>query len=94
MAKRGSTQSRGSGVAGAEITTEQELDALLEPLLLVLEKPVAELVAESVDAIGQILSSGSVDAKQVRMLAETEDVLDELGRALEQVHAMVFGTAA
>lgn len=94
MAKQGSTQSRGSGKAGAEITTEQGLERVLEPLLLVLEDGARETVVAAGDAIGQILCSGSIDATQVGALAEAEDVLDRVGRALEQASAAVRGSGA
>jgi hypothetical protein len=91
MAKQSSTQSQGSGVAGTETTTEQGLDAVLEPLLLVLEEPVGEVVGAAVDVLGQILSSGSIDAAQVRVLAEAEDLLDQVDRALEGARAAILG---
>lgn len=91
MAKQSSTQSRGSGVAGTEITTEQGLEAALEPLMLVLEEPVGEVVGAAVDAIGQILSSGSIDATQVSVLAEAEDLLDQVDRALAEARAAILG---
>jgi hypothetical protein len=94
MAKQDSTQSRGSGDAGAEITTEQGLGRVLEPLLLVLEDGAWETVVAAGEAIGQILCSGSIDATQVRDLAEAEDVLDRVGRALEQASAAVRGSGA
>lgn len=94
MAKQGNTQSRGSGKAGAEITTEQGLERVLEPLLLVLEDGARETVVAAGEAIGQILCSGGIDATQVGALVEAEDVLDRVGRALEQASVAICGSGA
>lgn len=91
MTKQGNTQSRGFVRDGAEITIEQGLEDCLEPLLLVLEEPVGEMLTDAIDAIGQVLSSGSMDKKQVKKLARAEEVLDRLKRAMDEVGPLLLG---
>jgi hypothetical protein len=83
MAKQRSTQSSGSGEAGAETTTGQGLERFLEPLMLVLHDEVLDAVGAGSDALGRILSTGGFGPEQVSALVDAEDVLDRIARALE-----------
>ena len=83
MAKQSSTQSRGSGKAGAKTTTEQGLEGMLEPLMLALDDRALDAIVAGSDALAQILGIGSLSSEQVAALAEAEDVLDRIARALE-----------
>lgn len=94
MAKQGSTQSRGSGVAGAEFVDEQELGRSSDPLLAMLVGGALDAVLAAGDAIGQALCSGSIAAEDVGVLSEAEEALDSAGRVLEAADAVVRGSGA
>jgi hypothetical protein len=83
MAKQRSTQSRGSGKAGAKTTTVQGLERMLEPLMLVLDDQALDTITAGSDALAQILWIGNLSPEQMVALAGAEDVLDQIERALE-----------